>query len=203
MSVPATATTKDAILSATRGAVLEDGYAALSTRKVAERAGVPLSQIHYHFGSKENLVLRLFEAENASLVDRQAAMFASDEPLSAQWARACDYLDEDLDSGYVRILQELLAAGYSQPGIREPVSAMLEGWITVLTDAFAHHEARGLDLGMPPAHLASLAGAVFLGAESVVLADHESASNPIRDALRAVGGVIEAAERRAAATEEG
>ena len=29
-----------------------DGYANLSTRRVADSAGVPLSQIHYHFGSK-------------------------------------------------------------------------------------------------------------------------------------------------------
>ena len=33
--------------------------------------------------------------------------------VSEQWDRACDYLDEDIASGYVRILQELIAASWA------------------------------------------------------------------------------------------
>ena len=47
------------ILTAARAALLESGFAALSTRSVAEKAGVPLSQIHYHFRSKEQLILAM------------------------------------------------------------------------------------------------------------------------------------------------
>jgi AcrR family transcriptional regulator len=50
--------------AAARSRLLADGHAGLSTRKVAEEAGVPLSQLHYHFGSKQGLVLALFEEEN-------------------------------------------------------------------------------------------------------------------------------------------
>ena len=50
--------TANRILVAVREVVLESGFAALSTRAVADRAGVPLSQIHYHFGSKEQMILR-------------------------------------------------------------------------------------------------------------------------------------------------
>jgi hypothetical protein len=32
-------------------------------------------------------------------------MYAGDEPLWRQWDRACDFLETDLESGYVRILQ--------------------------------------------------------------------------------------------------
>ena len=42
------------ILAAAKGVLMEAGYANLSTRGIAEAAGVPLSQIHYHFGSKQN-----------------------------------------------------------------------------------------------------------------------------------------------------
>jgi hypothetical protein len=38
--------------------------------------------------------------------------------VSEQWNRACDYLDEDIASGYVRILQELIAA-LGRPGNRQ------------------------------------------------------------------------------------
>ena len=42
-------------------------------------------------------------------------------PLWQRWERACDYLDEDLASGYVRILQEMMAAGWSNPEIAAAV----------------------------------------------------------------------------------
>ena len=61
--------TRAAILDATRERLLSDGYAGLSTRKVAAEAGVPLSQVHYHFGSKSGLVLALLEAENRRRLD--------------------------------------------------------------------------------------------------------------------------------------
>ena len=54
-----------------RGRLLADGYAGLSTRKVAEEAGVPLSQLHYHFGSKQGLILALLEEENQRRLERQ------------------------------------------------------------------------------------------------------------------------------------
>lgn len=195
------ADTRHMILEATRDCVLADGYAALSTRKVAELAGVPLSQIHYHFGSKEKLVLALLEAENERLIARQAALYAGDEPLSVQWDRACDYLDQDLESGYVRILNELIAAGYSRPELAARLNVLLGEWIEVLTSAFAYRLDRGLDLGPFTApQLAALAGNVFLGAEQSILLGHENDAHPIRGALRAVGTLIADAERRAGLT---
>ena len=41
------------LLEAAKKILRQNGYAGLSTRGVAEAAGVPLSQIHYHFGSKQ------------------------------------------------------------------------------------------------------------------------------------------------------
>ena len=74
--------TASRILHAVREVVVESGFAALSTRAVADRAGVPLSQIHYHFGSKEQMILATLREENDSLVKRQAEMFALDQRRS-------------------------------------------------------------------------------------------------------------------------
>ena len=95
----ATADTRSGILEAARSAILADGYAALSTRRVADLAGVPLSQIHYHFGSKRQLVLAVLAAENERLLERQAEMYDAPDPLWVRWDRACDFLDADLRSG--------------------------------------------------------------------------------------------------------
>src|ERR1700750_1850924 len=110
-SVAAKLETSVVVLEAAKKMLRQNGYAKLSTRDVAAAAGVPLSQIHYHFGSKQGMVLALFEHLNSQLIDRQSALFHDSAlTLSEQWDRACDYLDEDIASGYVRVLQELIAA---------------------------------------------------------------------------------------------
>ena len=56
----------------------------MSTRKVAQQAGVLVSQLNYHFGSKQGLILTLLEDENRRRLARQTAMYAEDMPL---WKR--------------------------------------------------------------------------------------------------------------------
>ena len=115
--------TRNSILEAAKEALLENGYAALSTRAIAQRAGVPLSQIHYHFGTKQNLVLEVLAVENRRLLERQTRMYHSEMPFWKQWEQACDFLDDDLASGYVRVLQEMTAAGWADGEIAAAVRA--------------------------------------------------------------------------------
>jgi AcrR family transcriptional regulator len=182
-------TTKAGVLAAAKAALIETGYAQLSTRGIAEMAEVPLSQIHYHFGSKKNLVLAVLEEENRRLLDRQAEMYGTDTPLWKQWEQACDFLDEDLHSGYVRVLQEMMAAGWSDPEIADAVRSYLGGWFDLLRSVANSAMGRLGDVGMlKPADVASLAGAAFLGAEAMILLGFED--QPTRKALRSVGAVI-------------
>ena len=123
------------ILDAARSRLLADGYAGLSTRKVAEEARVPVSQLHYHFGSKQGLILALLEEENQRRLERQTRMYAEDAPLWQRYERACDFLEDDLESGYVRVLQEMVAAGWSTPDIGDAVRELLGGWVALLASA--------------------------------------------------------------------
>lgn len=75
------------IIEAARTCLLTDGYAALSTRRVAERAGVPLSQIHYHFGGKQGVILALLDHENQQLVERQVRMYGAGTPCGSATSR--------------------------------------------------------------------------------------------------------------------
>src|SRR6185436_14862907 len=118
-----TVETADRIIQAARACLLADGYARLSTRRVADEAGVPLSQIHYHFGGKQGLVLAMLREENSRLVERQRRMYGADTPLWKRYDQACDLLDDDLASGYVRVLQEMIAAGWSDRAVAEQVLA--------------------------------------------------------------------------------
>ena len=188
--------TVDKILAAARTRLLADGFAALSTRKVAEEAGVPLSQIHYHFGSKDELILDMLRAENETLLQRQAEMFGRDLPLWKRWDIACDYLDEDLKSGYVRVLHEMMAVGWSSELVGKEVRTMILGWNRVLTELAASAEAQGLRLEpFTAAEIAALTGAAFVGAESMILLGLDSQLMPLRNALRQIGKLIKSIEK--------
>jgi AcrR family transcriptional regulator len=186
--------TRAQLLAAARACLVQEGYARFSTRRVADLAGVPLSQISYHFGSKQGLVLALLEADNQRLLQRQAATFAEPMPFSARWERACDHLEEDLTSGYVRVLQEMIAAGWSDPEVARAVRASLLGWHELLT-GLAEEAARSFGgLGpFTPAEVAALVGPAFLGAEALILLGQDGAV-PARQALRRVAAVIRSME---------
>ena len=183
--------TRIAILAAARAVLLQDGYARLSTRSVAEAASVPLSQIHYHFGSKQQLILAVLAAQTERLLERQEEMYGGPEPLWVRWQRACDFLEADLESGYVRILQELIAAGWSDPELAASVREQLGGWFTLLT-AVAQRTSDAIGgLGpFTPAEVAALMGLSFVGAESAILLGMTEDQLPTRSALRKLGEVI-------------
>ncbi len=50
-----TTSTKDLLISSAGELFADNGYEGVSTRMIADMAGVKLSAIHYHFGSKEKL----------------------------------------------------------------------------------------------------------------------------------------------------
>jgi len=188
----ATADTRASILAAARACLLAEGYANLSTRAVAEAAGVPLSQIHYHFGSKQELILAVLAAENERLLARQASMYAGSEPLWRQWEQACDFLETDLESGYVRVLQEMIAAGWSDPTVAASVREQLSGWFRLLADVARREERRTGSLGrFTPEEVAALMGLPFLGAEAAILLGIPESDLPTRSALRKIGLVLQ------------
>ena len=194
-----TGDTRVQILTAAKSALLESGYARLSTRRVAEAAGVPLSQIHYHFGSRQNLVLSVLEEENALLLNRQARLYGAEMPLWRQWEQACDFLEEDLRSGYVRVLQEMTAAGWSDDEIAAAVRQDLAGWFELLATTASKVAPRFGDLGPFTAEqLAALVGAAFLGIETLILLGFDEEALPCRSALRSIGFLLRTMEEQRA-----
>ncbi|MDP9434637.1 MAG: TetR/AcrR family transcriptional regulator [Actinomycetota bacterium] len=163
---------------------------------MADLAGVPLSQIHYHFGGKHGILLALLERENEQLLRRQRAMYVRDAPLWRRYAQACDFLEDDMASGYVRLLQEMIAAGWADAQMAERVSAVLAGWRATLAAVAADVEpALG---GYGPFTAEEVEDLVFLahlGAESLLMLGRDPAEQSrLMRALRRVGDAIRLAE---------
>ena len=188
--------TRERILDAARHLVVTAGISRLSTRSIADEAGVPLSQLHYHFGGKKQLVLALLERQNQRLLRRQQALYADALPLWQQWEQACDFLEDDLRSGYVQVLHEMIAAGWSDDAVAERVRDGLRGWFELLAEVAGRAAERLDGLGpFTPEEVAALVGDAFVGAEALILLGFAEAQLPSRAALRKVGVLIRTAEQ--------
>ena len=77
--------TRALIIEAAEAIFIEEGYGAASTRRVAARAGLKPSLVHYYFPTTEDLLLamsRKGQSESDEWLDRA---LASPEPLQALW----------------------------------------------------------------------------------------------------------------------
>ncbi len=190
--------TRAQILEAARGILSERGYAGTTTRAVADRAGVQLSLVHYHFGGKRRLLSAVLEHENARLLERQRALYSGPEPLAEKWRTACAYLREDLRSGYVRILWELWAAGLADDDLARGWRESIADWRSLLEGVARRWAGKHeLELPLPPRALATLVANAFQGAEVEILAGVSEEEAPHLEALEACSALIEWFERRA------
>jgi hypothetical protein len=141
-------------------------------------------------------VLALFEYLNAQLLGRQNALFSDPTlKLSEQWDRACAYLDDDIASGYVRVLQELIAASWADAEVAKVVRAGIMGWVDLIVGVAGKAETVLGGLGpFTPEEAGAFAANAFIGAESLYLLGLEKKGSPIRQALRRIGELIRIAE---------
>jgi AcrR family transcriptional regulator len=187
--------TRQRIVDAAREVLLTHGHSGTSTRVVADEAGVRVSLVHYHFGSKQRLLLAVLEQENETLLERQRALYAEPGPLAEKWRTACELLDTDVGSGYVRVLWELWSAGLADEALAAGWRDAMGAWRKLLEAVFAEwSEERGIALPLRPRALSSLVANLFQGIEIELLAGVPPEDAPHHEVLDAIGALIERAE---------
>jgi AcrR family transcriptional regulator len=132
---PARQEATEALLNAAEALLVEVGYASISTRRLAERAGVNHGLVHYYFGSMEEVLLQTLERFTDRLIERQRQLYSSPGPFIDKWRQAMSFLDEDLESGYQKIWFELQAMAWNKPEMATRVRRVTDTWLGVLTDA--------------------------------------------------------------------
>jgi hypothetical protein len=139
--------------------------------------------------------LELLSREDRRLLERQQRLFGDEVPLWERYEQACDFLEDDLASGYVRVLQEMLAAGWSEPAVAAEVLRLLSGWFDALEGVCVEAERRFGPLGpLTPRRLGTLVGLAFLGGEQLALLGDADWRADVLDALRSLGEAIRAVE---------
>lgn len=147
--------TRDMLIDATIQIMVEDGYAAATSRRVASEAGVKPALVHYYFPTMDELYLDVFRRGAATYLESQKQALASDRPLHAFW----DTLIEPKDT---RLLLEFMGLANHRKEIRAEIAAWSERWretqITALSFIVREH---GLDQNeFPPAGIAVIIAAI-------------------------------------------
>jgi len=78
--------TRAALMDAVEAVMREDGYAALTARRVAERAGLKHQLVFYYFENMDELLLATYRRHISHYRDTMEEALRSDRPLHAFWA---------------------------------------------------------------------------------------------------------------------
>jgi AcrR family transcriptional regulator len=152
---------EEALLDAAERLLISIGYAGITTRKLADEAGVNHGLVHYYFGSNENLLVQALERFTGRLIGRQRDLYAADGPFAHKWRTAMRYLVSE-DVSYQKIWLELQALAWNNPDISARLARVNAEWRAVLTEAFEEPHRR-LGIGLPLAALVSLVITFNLG----------------------------------------
>ena len=143
---PARSAAEEALLDAAERLLVDAGHAGITTRRLAEAAGVNHGLVHYYFGSNENLLVRTLERFTERLIDRQRELYAADLPFVEKWRTAMRYLVSE-DAAYEKVWLELQALAWNNEALRERLARVNAEWRALLTEAFeAPHRELGIAL---------------------------------------------------------
>ena len=151
---PARLAAEEALLDAAERLLVDVGYAGITTRRLAEEAGVNHGLVHYYFGSNEHLLVRALERFTEGLITRQRELYSADMPFVEKWRTAMRYLVSE-DVTYEKIWLELQALAWNNADLRTRLARVNNEWRAVLTEAFAEPH-RELKIPMPLEALVSL-----------------------------------------------
>lgn len=172
----------------------EEGVVGTTARAIAQRGGFNQALIFYHFGSVANLLIEAFRRTTAAQVARyrEAATEVSSLKDLVEIARRLHA--EDLQSGAVTAVTQLMAAASDQ----ETGGAILdrfEEWISLVQEALSRAVA-GTQLAplVPTREAAYAIAAMFLGIELMSRLDPErSEAEAVFDMMSNLAVMIEVA----------
>ena len=135
--------TRAQLVDAAERLLLEEGYAAVTSRRVAATAGLKPQLVHYYFRAMDDLYLEVFRRraeENLARFDREVV---ADGSLRNLWRL-------NADPRGARFMAEFMALASHRPDIRQEVARYAERFRAAQTEALAAALAA---LGLPPAEV--------------------------------------------------
>lgn len=116
--------TRTALLDAAQTLMLEEGYAAVSTRRLAAKAGVNNALVYYYFGTMDDLFIALFRRGANRSLERLTDVLESPQPLWGLWDLTHDFTNNALT-------MEFIALANHRKAIRSEIAASAKQFRTL------------------------------------------------------------------------
>jgi AcrR family transcriptional regulator len=179
------------LLDVTEEIILREGYAAVSSRSVAARAGIQAPLVHYYFPTIDELFVAVLRRRAEPNVEKMAAAMGSPEPLRAWWQLASDPRGTAL-------LLELIAAANHRPALKAEVGKLAREvrrmQMKALTSILAEY---GLDPGeFPPVLIAAAMQGVAFAIVADEAAGYDTAHAEARAAMDRLVARLEQRRKR-------
>ena len=160
------AETRGRIVNAALETLKEVGFAGASARAIAKRGGFNPALIFYHFGSVNDALLAALDATSEQRMARYRDAVEGAHDLPSLLEVAADVYREDLVSGHITVLAEMIAGASTVPELGPEIVKRIEPWIGFTEDA-ASRVLGGTPLAgiAPPRELAFGIVALYLGME--------------------------------------
>jgi len=129
------ANTRRALIEAAIETLKVNGFSGASARVIAEKAGLNQGLIFYHFGTVANLLLAALDAVSDDRMVRFSAAVENASSPNQLMDVAAQIFREDLDTGHVTVLVEMIAGASSTPGLGAEVAIRIGPWIAFTKEA--------------------------------------------------------------------
>jgi AcrR family transcriptional regulator len=160
------ASTKDRIVDAAFSTLKEEGFAGTSARAIARRGGFNQALIFYHFGTLNDLLLATLDKTSADRMSRYRDSIGKAKSVDDKIQTATRLYREDLVSGHITVISEMVAGSLARPDLGPEVVARMEPWIA-FTEGVISDLVTGsiFESAVNPRTLAFAVVALYLGVD--------------------------------------
>jgi AcrR family transcriptional regulator len=175
---PPGSATWNLILDAAEGILLEEGYAELTSRRIADRIGIKQRLVYYYFHTMEDIVVESLRRSSKRELERLEKALEADLPLHEVWGVCIHTTD-------ARLISEFMALANRSEGVRKEVIDFIKRSRALQVEALSRaiRNRKGGIAALPPV-------AITLMATSIALALTRESQLGISMGHRELEGVI-------------
>jgi AcrR family transcriptional regulator len=122
--------TRDRLLDAAEQLMREEGYAAITTRRLGAKAGVHPQLVHYYFSGMDDLFLELWRRFTSTYLAKQAQAFLSPNPVRTVW-------EHDSEPRDASVAAELMALARHRKALGDEIAENVERFRVMQASAMA------------------------------------------------------------------
>ncbi len=166
--------TRRRIVEAAVEVLKREGFAGASAVAVAAEGRVSQGLIFYHFGTVPDLLLAALDETSSRRMEEYRAAVAGIRDLPGLLEVAARVYREDLASGHIKVLAEMIAGASTVPGLGPKIVQRIEPWVRFTEDTLrAVVSGTPLEPFLPLHEAAQGVVALYLGVELLAHLDGE------------------------------